>query len=114
MLWKAAHQQGSPDVSISEYGLKIDDCITCLSVDSGPPGPSLLMNVISCRCLAKDKACKKGNCSSYREKISCTIYCLCTAGDEWCNPFTKKEEMEEKDDQHDHDCYDDYVDWDEL
>ena len=107
LLWKATDQQGHPDVSI--------DGITCPSIDSGPPGPPLLMNVISCRCQAKDKACKEGNCSCYREKL-CTIYCICicTAGDECCNPFTKKEEMEENNDQHDHDYDDDYVDRDEL
>ena len=113
LLWKAADQQGSPDVSIADYGWKIDDGITCPSTDSGPPGPPLLMNVISCRCRAKDKACKEGNCSCYRDKLSCTIYCICTACDECCNPFTKKEEMEKNDDQHDHDYDDDCVDRDE-
>ena len=114
LLWKAADQQEPPDVSIADYGWKIDDRITCPSIDSGPPGPPLLMNVISCRCRAKDKACNEGNCSCYREKLSCTIYCICTAGDESCNRFTKKEEMEKNDDQHDHDNDDDCVDRDEL
>ena len=114
LLWKAADQQGPPDVSIAEYGWKIDDGITCPSIVSGPPGPPLLMNVISCRCRAKHKACKECNCSCYREKLSCTIYCLCTADDVCCNTFTKKEEMGENDDQHDHDYDDDYVDRDEL
>ena len=72
------------------------------------------MNVISCRCRAKAKPCKEGNCSCYREKLSCTIYGICTAGDECCNPFKKKEEMEENDDQNDHDYDDDYADRDEL
>jgi len=31
-----------------------------------------------------------------------------------CNPFTKKEEMEENDDQHDHDYDDEYVACNEL
>ena len=113
LLWKAAGQQCPPNVPISEYGWKKDDSITCPSIDSGPPGPPLPTDVISCRCRAKDKACKEGNCSCYREKLRCTIYCLCTAGDECCNPFTKKEEMEENDDQHDHEYDDDYVDRDE-
>ena len=105
---------GPPDVSIADYGWKIDGWITCPSTDSGPPGPPLLMNVISCRCRAKDKACKEGNCSCYREKLSCAIYCICIAGDECCNPFTKKEEMEKNDDQHDHGNDDDCVDRDEV
>ena len=54
----------------------------------------------------------EGSC--YRENISCTIYCICTADDECCNPFTKKWEIEENDDQHDHDYDDDYVDRDEI
>ena len=114
LLWKAVVHQGPPDVYIADYGWKIDDGITCPSTDSGPPGPPLLMNVISCRCLAKDKACKEGNCSCYREIFSCTIYCICTAGDECCNPLTKKEEMEKNDDQHDHDNDNNCVDRDEL
>ena len=112
--FKLVDQQGPPDVYIADYGWKIDDGILCPSTDSGPPGPPLLVNVISCRCRAKDKACKEGNFSCYREKLSCTIYCICTAGDECCNPFTKKEEMEKNDDQHDHDYNDDCVDRDEL
>ena len=91
LLSKAADQQGPSDVSISENGWKTDDGITYPNIDSGPPGPPLPMNDISCRCRAKDKACKEGNCSCYGENLSCTIYCLCTASDECCNPFTKKE-----------------------
>ena len=54
------------------------------------------MNVISCRCRAEGKACKETNCSCHRVKLSCTMYCLCTAGDACHNPFTKKEdEMED-------------------
>ena len=68
LLWKAADQQGPPDVSTSQYCWKIDDGITCPRTDSGPPGPPLLMDVISCRCRAKDKACKEGNCSCYHVK----------------------------------------------
>ena len=33
LLWKAADQQGPPDVSIADYGWKIDDGITCPSID---------------------------------------------------------------------------------
>ena len=112
LLWEAADHQRPPDDSISEYGWKIDDGKTCPSIVSGPPGPPLLMNVISCRCRAKHKACKECNCSCYREKLSCTIYCLCTAGDECRNPFRKKGEMEENDHQHEYNY--DYVDRDEL
>ena len=65
LLWKAADQQGSPDVSIAEYGWKIDDGITCPSIDSGPPGPPLLINVISCRCRAKDKAHQVMNAATH-------------------------------------------------
>ena len=49
LLWKAADQHGLPDVSISEDSWKIDDGITCPSIDSGLPGQPLLMSVISCR-----------------------------------------------------------------
>ena len=88
--------------------------MTCPSTDSGPPEPPLLMKFISCRCRAKDKARKEDNCCCHCEKLSCTIYCLCTAGDECCNPFTKTEELEENDDQRDHKYDDHYLDRDEL
>ena len=81
LLWKAAGQLGPPDVSITEYGWEIQDGLICPSIYSGPPGPPLLMNVISCRCRAEGKACKGTNCSYHRVKLSCTMYCLCTAGD---------------------------------
>ena len=32
LLWMTASQLGSPDVSVSEYGWKIKDGITCLSI----------------------------------------------------------------------------------
>ena len=35
-----------------------------------------------------------------------------TADDKCCHPFTKKEEMEENDDKHDHEYDDDYIDRD--
>ena len=59
LLWKAADQLGPPDVSITEYGWEIQDGLICPSIYSGPPGPPLLMNVISCRCRAEGKACKE-------------------------------------------------------
>ena len=92
LLWKAADQLGPPDVSITEYGCEIQDGHICPNIYSGPPGPPLLMNVISCRCRAEGNACKETNCSCHRVKLSCTMYCLCTAGDACHNPFTKKED----------------------
>ena len=51
------------------------------------------MNVISCRCRAEGK---ETNCSCHHIKLSCTMYCLCTASVASHNPFTKKEdEMED-------------------
>ena len=109
LLWKAADQLGPPDVSITEYGWEIQDGLICPSIYSGPPGPPLLMSEISCRCRAEGKAGKETNCSCHRVKLSCTMYCLCTAGDACHNPFTKKEdEMEDAapnnyDHEHDND-----------
>ena len=70
LLWKAADQLGPPDVSITAYGWEIQDGLICPSIYSGPPGPPLLMNVISCRCRAEGKACKETNCSCHRVKLS--------------------------------------------
>ena len=76
LLWKAADQLGPPDGSITEYGWEILDGLICPSIYSGPPGPPLLMNVISCRCRAEGNACKETNRSCHRVKLSCTMYCL--------------------------------------
>lgn len=89
MLWKAADQQDPPDVSIFQYGWELKEGIVSPCIDTGPPGPPLLMNVISCRCKATGKACKDTKCSCHRETLSCTMYCICTASDTCCNPFTK-------------------------
>ena len=43
--WQLDSNLFGADVSISEYGWKIDDGIICPSIDSGP---LILMNVISC------------------------------------------------------------------
>ena len=46
LLWKVADHLGPPAVSISEYGLEIQDGLICPSIYSGPPEPPLLMNVV--------------------------------------------------------------------
>ena len=61
------------------------------SSTSGPPGPPILMNVISCACRAESKTFKESNCSCHRVKLSCTVYCRCVAGDASCNPLTNKD-----------------------
>ena len=80
-----AHYVTAADVL--EY-LPPRDGITCLSIDSGPPGRPLLINAISCHCCAKGNACKAANCSCncvklsfHHVELSWTVYCLCTAGD---------------------------------
>ena len=113
LLWRAADQLGPPDVSITEYGWEIQDGIMCPSIYSGPPGPPLLMNAISCRCRAEGKSCKDNNCSCRRVKLSCTMYCLCTAGDACHNPFTKKEDEAPHNYDHGHDNDRDEQDEDE-
>ena len=63
------------------------DGITCLSIDSGPPGLPLLINAISWQCCAKGNACKAANCCCncvklgfHGMKLSWNVYCPCTAG----------------------------------
>ena len=103
LLWKAADQLGHPDVPITEYGWEIQDGPICPSIYSGPPGSPLLMNVISCRRRGEGNACKEANCSCHRVELSCTIYCLCTAGDACHNPFIKKEDEMEDEAPHNYD-----------
>ena len=86
LLWKAADQQCPPGVSIAEYGWKIDDGITCPSIDSGPPGPPLLINVISCRCRIVAVIVKNSAAQSTASAVQVM------------NLVMKKEEMEENDD----------------
>lgn len=73
LLWKAPNKQGPPDVSISEYGWELEDGIAFPCIHSDPPGPPLLMNMISCHCQVKGKACKEGNCSCHHEKLAAGI-----------------------------------------
>ena len=40
--------------------------------------------------------------TGYRVEISCTIYCLCTAGDVCRNTFTEKEDEEQHNYDHGH------------
>ena len=99
LIWKAADKQGPPNVSITEYGWEVKDGMICPCIDVVPPGPPLLMNVLSCGCRAKGKACKETSCSCHREKLSCTVYCVCSAADDCWNPLTKRAQIEESDDQ---------------
>ena len=68
-LWKATDQQGAPDISISYFGWEINGMLPCPCVNNGPPAPPTLMNVISCRCWAKEKACKEAKRSCHHEKL---------------------------------------------
>ena len=65
--------------------------------------------------MLEGKACKEANCSGHRVKRSCTIYCLCTAGDACHNPFTKKEDDMEDEAPHnyDHEHDNDHAEQDE-
>ena len=75
LLWKAADYLGPLDVSFSEYGREIKDGIICPSID-------------------------KTNCSCYRVKLSCTIYCFCSTGVVCRNSFIKKEYETGDEEQH--------------
>ena len=58
------------------------------SLDTGPAAPDGLIDIISCGCKASGKACSTGGCRFKGHNMSCTVYCLCTAGDLCCNPLT--------------------------
>ena len=81
MLWKAADQQGPPQVDITQFGWDLKDGVPCPSFDSGPPAPVGLIDVISCGCRTIGKPCSTEVCSCHHNNLSCTIYCNCSAED---------------------------------
>ena len=57
--------------------------ITCRSIGSGPPIPTLLMNAINCHSTAKDEACMEANCICRCLKLTLTaqpVMCSATSG----------------------------------
>ena len=48
----------------------------------GPVAPPKLLDVVSCRCGARDKACSTDRCSCWKTCLFCTTYCVCEDGDQ--------------------------------
>lgn len=92
ILGKSADQQAPPELDIRKYGWDIKDDIPVPVIADQPPGPQDLMDVVRCGCKAEGKACGTASCSCHHGKISCTMYCTCTSGDDCFNPFKSGEE----------------------
>ena len=100
LLWKAADHQHPPTETqdITKFGWKIEDNTITPTVSSAPVAPQVLLDVVSCNCTAKRKACSTGRCSCNNADLSCTDYCKCEGGVACCSHFTSRQ-MEEEDDE---------------
>ncbi len=101
MLWKAADKADPPDVQITDYGWEVQDNGQVMPVLSKESiAPEQLMDVISCSCRAKGKACSL-KCSCAANGLSCTTYCVCEGGDECCNALTQRADYVDEDAEQD-------------
>ena len=90
MLWKAADKIDPPNMEITDYGWDVTDRFDVMPlIDKQPVAPELLMDVISCGCKAKGKACS-GKCSCASNGLACTSYCVCEGGDGCFNILTQQ------------------------
>ena len=96
------------------------DGLTCISIDSGPPGRPLIMNAISYTVVLKEMLARQPtiyvtmwNSAFTVWKHRWTVYCLCTAGDMCRNSFIKKEDETCGEEQHNCDHGHDNHDHDE-
>ena len=55
MLWKAADQQGPPQVDITQFGWEVQGGITSACIDAGLPAPRGFIDVINCGCKPEGK-----------------------------------------------------------
>ena len=90
LLWKAASQQDPPIEAqdITSFGWNIEDSTITPTVSSAPVAPEVLLDVVSCNCTAKRKACSTGRCSCNSAGLSYTDYCKCEGGVTCCSDFT--------------------------
>ena len=93
MLWKAADQQGPPNVDITKFGWEVTEGIPSLCIATGLHAPQCLIDVINCGFKAERTARSTENCSCHKNNMSCTVYCVCSSVDGCCTPFTMREEM---------------------
>ena len=63
-------------------------------VDTSATAPEGLPDVINCGCKALGKACSTEICSSHKHSMSCTTYCVCTAGAGCYNPVTVRNDVD--------------------
>ena len=102
LLWKAADQQHPPTEAqdITNFGWNIEDNTIAPTVSSAPVAPQVLLDVVSCNCTAKIKACSTGRCSCNNAGLSCTDYCKCKGGVTCCNHFSsRKIDVEEEEEE---------------
>ena len=89
LLWKAADRPNAPIVDITKFGWDIQkgpkegNDVIMPSVATGPIAPPGLMDVISCRCKAR-QPCASPKCSCKAAGLACTTYCFCQGCEGTC------------------------------
>ncbi|KAI0222571.1 hypothetical protein LSAT2_026176, partial [Lamellibrachia satsuma] len=78
MLWKAADQQGAPNVDINNFGWDVNDGKPQPVTAKLPPAPPAIMKVLVCCCQAENP-CARNTCSCRAANVSGTRYSKCEA-----------------------------------
>jgi hypothetical protein len=107
LLWKSADRDKPPDITkeITNFGWEMDANQVMPSIAVQPSAPKKLLDVVSCCC----KTCNQNNCSCKKQRLSCTLYCKCEAGDACENPHTETtSDPSDVDDNDDVDYENDY------
>ena len=99
MLWKAADQQGTPKVGITQFGWEVKGGIPSPCVDTGLAAPEGLTDVIKCGCKSEGKACSTESCNCHKNDMSCTVHYACSAADGCCNPYTTRDDAHKNGDE---------------
>ncbi len=88
MIWKAADEDGPPEVNITAFGWNIIDNIPKPRTGMSEVAPPELMKVVACGCCAQN-ACSSNICSCHAARLSCTSFCKCIPQNRCHNPNTR-------------------------
>lgn len=91
LIWKAAVLLDPPSIDPVEFGYvrhEPSKSLVPVTVPAGVPlAPDEILSLIKCNCQG-DKRCGTQRCSCSRQKLPCTLFCGCNAGNECFNELT--------------------------
>lgn len=90
-IWKAAVSLDPPSIDPVEYGYARHEPSKSLIPVTVPAGvqlaPDEILSLIKCNCEG-DKRCVTQRCGCSRQRLPCTLFCGCNAGNECFNELT--------------------------